>query len=415
MKAIKFPSVFLVPFMACVAQISYAAESIGEVFTGGEAHLSMRLRYESVAVDMPAGDNNGSALTLKTRLNFKTDSYKGFSGFLEMDDVSNFAGSSNDGVNGKTAEPLIADPVGTEVNQVFLAYKNWDTEFKYGRQRLTLDNHRFVGHVAWRQNEQTYDGFTIANSSVDKLKFTYAYISNVNRIFGEASAFGDTEMDSHLLNVNYTFVAGSLTGYAYLLETDDNFAGFKRMDTDTYGLRWHGKVGAVAYNLEYATQDSAGDNPADYTADYMLAEVNIPVASLMIGLGYEALSADDDGFFITPLATLFKFQGWTDNFLNKGLGNISEGLSDAYLTVSGAAYGMKWQIAYHDFSSDQDNASGGNDLGSEIGGLVTKGWGPYSAELRYASYRAGDATPFNGGGLTLVDAQKLWLTFNLNF
>ena len=237
----------------------------------------------------------------------------------------------------------------------------------------------------------------------------------MNRIFGEASVVGDTEMDTHLLNANYTFAAGSLTGYAYLLETDDNFAGFKRMDTDTYGVRWQGKAGVVAYNIEYATQKSSGDNPADYTADYMLAEANINIAPIVLGLGYEVLSADDDGFFITPLATLFKVQGWTDNFLNKGLGNISEGINDAYLTVSGKAYGLSWQLAYHDFSSDQDNAAGGSDLGSEIGGFVAKAWGPYSAELRYASYSAGDSSPFNGGGLTLIDAQKVWLTFNLNF
>ncbi|WP_269619732.1 alginate export family protein [Zhongshania sp. BJYM1] len=415
MNIIKFP--WLAFFMCAIfaAQNSYSAESLGEAFSKGEAHLNMRLRYESMTEDMPSGENTGRAVTLRTRLNFKTDAYQGFTGFIEMDDVSNFAGSSNDSVNGNVSEPLIADPVGTEVNQVFLAYKNWDIEFKYGRQRLTLDNHRFVGHVGWRQNEQTYDAFTLANSSVENLKITYAHISNVNRIFGEASPVGDTEMDSHILNANYTFPAGSLTGYAYLLETDDNFAGFKRMDTDTYGLRWQGQAGVVSYNLEYATQESAGDNPADYTADYMLAEANINVAPIVIGLGYEVLSADDDGFFITPLATLFKFQGWTDNFLNKGLGNISEGINDAYVTLSGAAFGMNWQVAYHDFTPDQDNATGGDDLGTEFGGFIGKSWGPYSAELRYASYRAGDSKPFNGGGLILVDTQKVWLTFNINY
>lgn len=415
MKIINFPCATIFVAAAFFTQNSFAAESLGEAFSKGEAHLNLRLRYESVTEGRNVGENNGSALTLKTRLNFKTGGYQGFFGFIEMDDVSNFAGSSNDSVNGNVSEPLIADPVGTEVNQVFLAYKNWDTEFKYGRQRLVIDNHRFVGHVGWRQNEQTYDAFTIANSSIENLKLTYAHISNVNRIFGEASAVGDTEMDSHILNANYTFAAGSLTAYAYLLETDDNFSGFKRVDTDTYGLRWQGKTGIVAYNLEYATQEGAGDNPADYTADYMLAETNIKLAPVAIGFGYEALSADDDGFFITPLATLFKFQGWTDNFLNKGLGNISEGINDVYMTLSGIAYGLNWQLAYHDFSSDQDSATGGSDLGTEIGGFVGKGWGSYSAELRYASYSAGDTESFNGGSLTLVDTQKVWLTFNINF
>jgi hypothetical protein len=241
--------------LAAAAQTTFAAESITEALSQGEAHLNLRLRYESVAEDVTAGGNKtGDALTLKTRVNYKTEGFKGFSGFVEFDDVSNFAGDSNDSVNGQVSESLIADPVGSEVNQAYISYSNWNSEFKYGRQRLTYDNHRFVGHVGWRQNEQTYDAFTAANSSVENLKLNYAHIANVNRIFGEASVVGDTEMDSHLLNASYTLPAGTVTGYAYLLETDDNFAGFKRMDTDTYGVRWQGVAGDLAYNVEYASQ-----------------------------------------------------------------------------------------------------------------------------------------------------------------
>jgi hypothetical protein len=402
--------------LSCLAQNGFAAETVTEALAQGEAHLNLRLRHESVSEDLAGGGSRtGEALTLKTRLNFKTAAVKGFSGFVELDDVSNFAGESNDSVNGKINEPLIADPAGTEVNQVYLAYQNWDTEFKYGRQRLSFDNHRFVGHVGWRQNEQTYDAFTMANSSVDKLKLSYAHIANVNRIFGESSVVGNTEMDSHLLNVNYGFAAGGLTVYAYLLDTDDNFAGFKRMDTDTFGLRWQGNVGDLAYNLEYATQDSAGDNPADYSADYLLAEATYKLAPVTLGVGYEVLGAGSEGFFITPLATLFKFQGWTDIFLNKGLGNISEGIADTYLSVAGNMLGMSWMLAYHSFGSDQDNAAGDGDLGSEIGALLGRSWGKYSAELRYAGYSAGDSSGFNGGGLALQDTEKLWLTLSANF
>lgn len=416
LKMKSLPLAISVALLGAAAQTSFAADTIGEALSKGEAHINLRLRYESVAEDVAAGGNKtGDALTLKTRVNFKTEAVNGFSGFIEFDDVSNFAGDSNDSVNGKTSEALIADPEGTEVNQAFVAYSNWNSVFKYGRQRLTFDNHRFVGHVGWRQNEQTYDAFTVANSSIENLNLGYAHIANVNRIFGEASAVGDTEMDSHLFNASYALPAGTLVAYAYLLETDDNFAGFKRMDTDTYGVRWQGNTGDLAYNLEYASQESAGENPADYSADYMLAEASYKLAPLTLGIGYEVLGADKDGFFITPLATLFKFQGWTDMFLNKGLGNISEGISDTYFTLGGAVMGVKWLVAYHDFESEQDNGAGDSDLGSEIGAMVAKSWGPYSAELRYASYSAGDSTGFNGGGLNLMDTEKVWLTFSAAF
>jgi hypothetical protein len=32
---------------------------------------------------------------------------------------------------------------------------------KIGRQVITMDNHRFVGHVGWRQDRQTFDALTL--------------------------------------------------------------------------------------------------------------------------------------------------------------------------------------------------------------------------------------------------------------
>ena len=56
-----------------------------------------------------------------------------------------------------------------------------------GRQRINLDNQRFVGVSPRRQNEQTYDGVLGQLQPVDELTLTYAYIDNVNTIFARAT------------------------------------------------------------------------------------------------------------------------------------------------------------------------------------------------------------------------------------
>ena len=43
-----------------------------------------------------------------------------------------------------------------------MSYTTTNNQLKYGRQRLILDNARFIGNVGWRQNEQTYDGVKAA-------------------------------------------------------------------------------------------------------------------------------------------------------------------------------------------------------------------------------------------------------------
>ncbi len=65
-----------------------------------------------------------------------------------------------------------------------------DTTLTLGRQRINLDDQRFVGNVGWRQNEQTYDGFRVVNKSIPNLTVDVTYFDQVNRVFGKESPVG---------------------------------------------------------------------------------------------------------------------------------------------------------------------------------------------------------------------------------
>ncbi|MFT6030425.1 MAG: hypothetical protein ACI8O8_002170 [Oleiphilaceae bacterium] len=69
----------------------------------------------------------------------------------------------------------------------------------------------------------------------------------------------------------------------------------------------------------------------------------------------------------TPLATLYKFNGWADVFLN----TPADGLTDLYASAAGKVSGGKWMVAYHEFDSDE----GSTDLGSELDISFSKGFG----------------------------------------
>ena len=102
--------------------------------------------------------------------------------------------------------------------------------------------------------------------------------------------------------------------------------------------------------------------------------------------------------FQTPLATLFKFNGWADKFLT----TPPNGLRDLY---GGAAYGFKmvgpiellsFQAVYHRFDSERLNQHYGN----EIDLLASAKIGRYVVSARYADYDA---------KLFATDTKKLWL------
>lgn len=383
-------------------------QTLGEAIANGSAQLSFRLRYEDVNVDNPA-DDEANALTLRTRLNYKTAPYYGLGAFVEMDNVTELDGSdypTSKGLKNTGNFPgkaIIADPESTEINQAYLSYTYGDTTGKYGRQRILLDNQRFVGGVGFRQNEQTYDAFSLSHKCKCDTKVFYAHINNVNRIFGEDDPFvSDTDSSTDLLNINYSgWSAGSLVFYSYLLDEKQSDTQF-----DTYGLRFSGNTEGLGYQLEYATQEKELANGTEFDADYLLAEASLKVDSVTFSVGFENLQSDNGNFgFATPLATAHKFQGWADQFL----GTPDEGVRDIYFSAGAKLAGVKLLAVYHDFKSDTDNLSGDDDLGSEFGLLASKKFGDYGLSLKYANYSDGDSS-FNK-----ADTEKLWLTVSAAF
>lgn len=376
--------------------------SITEAIMKGKADINLNIRYETVDQDNALKD--ADAITLRTRLTYKTGSFKGFSSLIEFEDSRVVLGLDdyNNTLGKNTDHSVIADPETTELDQFFLQYKQDSFVAKAGRQVITMDNHRFVGHVGWRQDRQTFDAVKLAFEPAKGLKLDYAYLTQRNRIFADGK---DINSSDHLINVSYKTPIGKLTGYSYLLEVDNNTDN----GLDTFGIRLNGKTSIkeqdITYQLEYASQD-ADTASTSYSADYVLAEVGTKVSGLGIKFGYELLGSDfGDYGFSTPLATLHKFNGWADQFL----GTPKEGLQDIYASIGGKIAGGKWAVAYHKFDADEASETV-DDLGSEIDAVFAKKFSKhYTAGIKLAAYSAGDDTAGK------VDANKVWIWANAKF
>lgn len=404
-----------------------AAESITEALETGKASADFRLRYESVDQDNALKD--ASALTLRTRLGYTTGTVAGFSATMEFEDSRIVNGEDDYSVgptgfnmnpavppNGPTPQySIIGDPETTEVDQGFIQYKGDAVTVKAGRQVLTLDNHRFIGHVGWRQDRQTFDALSVVVTPVDNLTINAAYLGKRNRIFAEAA---DVDSKDILLNVSYNTPVGKLTGYGYQLEVDQEADNA----LDTYGLRFVGATDAggvkIHYGAEFAEQENELEGRDDYKASYQMLEGGVTVAGITIKAGHEVLGSDDEIYgFSTPLATGHKFNGWADQFL----GTPGVGLVDTSISFSGKLGGGKWVIAYHDYEADDSRAAVEatdtteaigkiDDLGDEINVLYAKKFGKnYNAGIKYAAYSAGDAAAGK------VDTDKLWVWVGASF
>jgi len=259
-------------FSSATIAVADEGNDLVSALTSGKTGINVRARYEGVDKDNLLKDAN--ALTARLRLNYRTGDWQGWSAFAEYDHVFHVIRDFNAG-GGTTPDKdgvyqTVADPKGSDLNQLYLEYTvSEDWKLRIGRQRVLLDNQRFVGGVGWRQNEQTYDAFAVSSSAIQKTALTYAYVGQVRRIFGQTSAAGSMNVDTHLLNAKVTINdSWSVTPYYYYIDNQDAAS----TSTGTLGARLAGNVkvggGKIGLVAELATQSDAGNNPVSYDADY---------------------------------------------------------------------------------------------------------------------------------------------------
>ena len=396
----------LLAIAACLSGHAAADDSgFADAITAGKATLGLRYRYEFV--DQASFDRNANASTLRLRLNYDTAAWQNWTGFIEFDHVMEvIADDFNSGAGtsrpSRDEYPVVADPKGSDLNQLYFQYAPGDDwHARIGRQRILLDDQRFVGGVGWRQNEQTYDSLSLDIKSFGAAKFFYSYVANVNRIFGDSVPAGDSRHNTHLLNANVKLSdAWSIVAYAYLID-DEDVAAFS---TSTYGARVSGSIGygdgKFALIGEYAIQSDFADAPVAYDADYFRVEATWKGKALSAGAGFESLGSDDGQAFRTPLATLHAFNGWADQFLSTPAG----GLEDLYVKLAWTGAAWNVQLAWHDFAAE----SGGGDYGSEIDASAGRKLGErYGLLLKLADFDA-DAAPY-------ADTTKAWLMLTAAF
>ncbi|MDQ5979134.1 MAG: hypothetical protein QG602_2108 [Verrucomicrobiota bacterium] len=377
--------------------------SLADALSQGKVSLNVRARYEGVD---QTGLKDADALTLRTRLGFTTAAYQGLKAMVEFENITSPDGDAYNqaGLNpGGAGRAVVVDPEGSEVNQVWLAYSAGKTTTTLGRQRLVLDNARFVGDVGWRQNMQTFDGLTLVNKSLDKTTLTYGYLSRINRIFGDDHAQGNWDSDSHVLNANYEgFKAGTLTGYAYLLDFDNAAA----QSNATYGVSFAGATPLTdavkfTYRAEYAAQSDYGSSALNYSTDYYTLELGLAGKPGAIAVGYEKLGSDNGVSFRTPLATLHAFNGWADMFL----ATPANGIKDTYVKASAGLPGGFGLLAfYHKFES----ARLGLDYGSELDIQLTRKLAKnVTGAIKYTGFDP-DSTGF-------AKVNKFWLQADFSY
>ena len=387
----------------------------------GAVKIDLNTRFENVNQDnvrktplngAPAASQprTANAVTTRLRLGLLSPVFHGLQGYAEYEGVYAMDSDYNSTRNGKTGYSTIADPYENELDQLWLSYAGIpDTLIKGGRQRIKLDDDRFIGNVGWRQLEQTYDSVLIThnNQQLFGLTVNVGYIGNVKTFTST-----NNNINAPILNVNYKMGDyGNLIGYGYWLGYTEqaNYAN----SNQTYGLRMtnYQKPGdaykvsdnyGLLYTAEWSIQSDYQNSPQKYTANrYNLMSGFTAYMFTFQGAMEQLDGVGTNKMFITPLGTNHAFQGWADLFLV----TPKDGIRDVFGTVTTSL--DRGEVAltgvYHAFYDD----TGNTHYGDEWDFMATKKFGKhYSLLAKYAYYNADQYS---------TDTQKVWVQGNINF
>lgn len=369
--------------------------------------VDARLRYEHVDQDgLPIEDSDAVTMRLRGGAIASTGPW---SALVEGQTTLAILDDYYDGLHGAATRPLVADPENVALYRAQLQYKTRTLAVTAGRQRISLDDDRFVDSGLFRDNAVTYDGVRTEWTGIKGLRADLTYVWDVRTVWGTAGNHGRPTAiagDNLFAELGYATPIGTLTGYAYLVDQDEAAVQGFRLSSQTYGLRLKGSrpIGKakLAYELSYARQSDYRNNPNDYSAEFYLADATLEVAPLKFGAGYDVAGADD-GVALTsfqyPVGSGFRYRGWAGKFNP----TPPDGVRDLY---GSAGWGVKKklgpladfavQAVYHRFDSDRLARHYGNEIDLLASGKI----GRYALSVRYADYRADTFA---------TDTRKFWL------
>jgi Alginate export len=379
--------------------------------------IEARLRFENV--DQQGIAVEADAVTLRLRAGVTAK--KGpFAILVEAEGTLAIVEDYNSGLNGKPG-PIIADPQNIELNRAQIQFTGLPkTVITAGRQRINLDDQRFVGNVGWRQNEQTFDAVRAEWSGIKGVKADLSYAWSQRTIWG-VDGIGARQQavggDNIFANLGYKGKTFGVTAFAYLADLNEAPVLAFRLSSKTFGVRGNVALplGKAKLNLvaSYAAQSDYHNNPNNSSADYLLGEAVLDVAGFKLTGGYEVLGADNGvalSSFQTPFATLHKFNGTADKFLV----TPPNGLRDLYL---GAGYaftkvkvlpGLNAQVTWHQYKSDRLSQNYGTEWNAQMGWKINK---KISFLAKYADYNRNGLADFAGD----ADTQKFWAQIDYAF
>lgn len=379
---------------ATLAQVSHSDRDVYapafKVLDAVDFSADLRLRYQ--AIDRNLGLADGEAVTIRALGAAEFDFGNNLSLLGEAQFIGEVLDQFSDEADSQTGRPFDPEPEGLSLNRLKLVAQGIPkTRLSAGRQRIALDDWRFLGSFPFRQNDQTVDALRLETRAIDFGSDTavldIGVFDQVNRPLGPDNIAGVFNGTSWYANYGLTTPIGRVAAFHYdfALRTQLGDAS-----TQTTGLRLMGRQHSsdfgIVWEASYARQKDTNENPFNFNVDYWLGGLSLEPGDWKISLRAEELGAQNGQALQTPLASLHRFSGLADQFIQ----TPPDGLRDVSMSIKrdlgdlGSVKRISLGAAVHNF----EDAGGDVAYGHEIDVTLSARFGDALIALEYARYTA---------------------------
>lgn len=399
----------LILLLCAVLQSNQAAAQTNPAASSTVFFHDLKIRYELADID--GFERSADAVTARLKSGFETQVAPKWHFLLEGEGILSLEGARQPASGPPIGDaPIIADFQNAELNRFQLSTSIVPkTQLTLGRQRVSLDDMRFVGLSDFRQSDVTFDAVRAQGRWLGPLQFDVSYIWKFNRRFGIKERAGGLSSDSWLFNVSLPTPIGQLTGFYYDIETDwvRNALPSQRFDAASVGFRLDGRWQRdnVGLTWEASLADQEAQEPSSgESLYYAMASVGGRLGDVSLTARYEALEGDGTRAFETPYGMLHIFQGDADVFLR----TPADGIVDRSVRLNWQIgswdwlRGLRFSAKYHHFEAERISTDYGDEIDLALSGVISSTrW-----SIEYARY---NATGFG------ADTERLWLTVSRRF
>ena len=413
-------TLFLALTAGLFAPLTNALDSWSPDSSEHQSDLTLRIRYGLAK----SGDVAGKTASAALQWQLTSDWTEQLSSVLELGHVTTaFDDDYNDGRE-MNDQPVIPDVASTELKQLALHWSDGVHGLTAGRQRIKLDDQRFIGSNNFWQNDQTLDAIHYQRAVMYSSTLSYAYVNRAHRIFATDGdrmgpsnqgvttsqnnpyrlQLGQHDHNSHLLHLRLKdWDYQDISLFYYHMEIDQ----LPQLDNRTLGGRYQyerrwGKL-KPGFTLSVADQSRSWSGESVHIP-YYLVQLQLAAPSRAISLRHEVLGSRKGLSVATPLADLHAFHGWADAFNSQPGG----GIRDTSVKLLWRHTPIKLDVRQHWFKRDRDGAFFGRETDLDV---IVKISRQQNILLRLASFSASHAAHSDN----IASEERLFLNYRLRF